>query len=377
MKMPTFDMERMQSTWEHVVEIDLSESGVEPISLRDLHNMGLDMELYETTPLGYSQTNGTIELRKALSEHYPGSTVDHVLVTNGTSEANLLTCLTLLSKGDGVAFQTPNYMQMFGLPLGLDASVNMFPLRLDRDWEPDWDEFDSVLSPTTRLIYVSNPNNPTGSILSRRSMERLVAAAEKIDGYIVADEVYQGAELDGQLTPSFWGMSDRVIVTSGLSKSFGIPGIRIGWIVGPLDIVAECWAKHDYTSIAPNKLSDLAAQVAVQKDNRRKLFERGSRMLGQNLDCVRNWIASLDGFVDYVEPKAGAFAFVRYHHDIPSADLAERIRVTRDVLIVPGAYLGMEGFLRISTGVPREKLETGLARISAVFVPLLSYYSGT
>ncbi len=254
MKMPTFEMERMQSTWEHVVEFDLSESGVQPISLRDLREMGLDMNELETTPLGYSQTNGTIQLRRALCEHYPGATIDHVQVTNGTSEANYLACLTLLREGDEVVVQAPNYMQVFGIPPALGATVKSFPLRADRSWEPDWDEFERALSSKTRIIYVSNPNNPTGSILSSGAMERLVEAAESVDAYLVSDEVYQGAEFDGRLTPSFWGMSDRVIVTSGLSKAFGIPGIRIGWIVAPPKIVAECWAQHDYITIAPNKL---------------------------------------------------------------------------------------------------------------------------
>ncbi len=367
MKWPVFDMERYQSTWEHVVEIDLSESGAEPITLRDLKALGLDMERYELAPLGYSQTNGTIELRTLLCEHYPGARIDQVQVTNGTSEANLLICLTLLRRGDEVAFETPNYMQMHGLPTGLGAAVNLFSLRHDRNWEPDWEGLDRAVTPQTRLIYVTNPNNPTGSILSRRSMERIVAVAEKSGAYLVADEVYQGAELDGRITPSFWGMSDRVIVTSGLSKSFGLPGLRIGWLVGPADIVATCWARHDYTSIAPGTLSDIAARTALCNDNRKKLFERAASKLGKNLDCLRSWIADSGSLLDCADPRAGAFAFVRYHHDIASVELAERIRVNRDVLVVPGAYLGMEGYLRISTGVAREKLEEGLRRITAEF----------
>ncbi len=365
--MPIFQMERMQSTWEHVVECDLSESGVQPISLRDLQELGLDMQEFETTPLGYSQTNGTIQLRQAICEHYPGATIDDVQVTNGTSEANYLAGLTLLGEGDEVLFQSPNYMQMFGIPPSLGATVKPFSLCVDRNWEPDWDEFERALSSKTRIIYVSNPNNPTGSILSSAAMERLVEAAEAVDAYLVADEVYQGAELDGQLTPSFWGMSDRVIVTSGLSKVFGIPGVRIGWIVGPPAIVAECWAQHDYITIGPSKLSDLIARVAVQRENRLRLFERAARLLGRNQECFRTWASGLGGFLQYVEPKAGAFAFVQYNHDIPSVELAERLRKKQDVLVVPGAYLGMEGYLRISTGVPRETLEEGLRRIAAEF----------
>ncbi len=362
--MPPFEMERMQSTWEHVVKYDLSESGVRPISLRDLVDMGLDMEFLETTPLGYSQTNGTVELRKTLAEHYPGATIDHIQVTNGTSEANFLACLTLLREGDDVLFELPNYMQVYGIPPGLGATVKTFPLRADRNWEPDWDAFEQARSPRTRLIYVSNPNNPTGSILSREAMKRIVQAAEEHDAFLLADEVYQGAELDGPITPSFWGMSDRVIVTSGLSKAFGLPGLRIGWLVGPPELIAEAWAQHDYITIGPGTISDLAARIAVREENRSQLFARGTDPARSNRDALARWVGGMDGLVEYVEPRAGGFAFVKYHGAVPSAELADRIRRNQDVLIVPGAYLGMEGYLRISIGIPSETLQAGLARVA-------------
>ncbi len=370
MQIPTFQMERMQSLWEHVVEIDLSESGVEPIRLRDLREMGLDVEAFENTRLGYSQTNGTIALRQTLCEHYAGAMIDNLLVTNGTSEANFLAALTLLGDGDEVVFETPNYMQMHALPSLWGATVRTFSLRGDHGWEPDWDELQRVLSSRTRFIYVTNPNNPTGSILSNEAMERLVDAAASVDAYLVADEVYQGAELDGELTPSFWGLSDRVIVNAGLSKSYGIPGARIGWMVAPSAFIAHCWANHDYLTIGPSMLSDMIAQTAVRPENRRALRERAARYLGRNMARLSEWVEGFDGLLDYWVPQAGAFAFVRYHHDLSSVEFCERLRNNRDVLIVPGAYLGMEGYLRIGTGVPREVLDLGLARIGAEFAAL-------
>ena len=365
MKMDIFQMERMQSTWENRVRYNLSESGVQPVSLGDLKDMGLDMELLESTPLGYSQTNGTIQLREALAEHYPGSTIDHIEVTNGAAEANFLLCLTLLRDGDEVIFQSPNYMQLPGIPPALGAKVRPFSLRVERDWEPDWEQFEQALSRKTRFVYVSNPNNPTGSVLSKEAIQKIVEAVERFDAYLIADEVYQGAEFDGQLTPSLWGLSDRVIITSGLSKAFGIPGIRIGWIVGPPALVAECWAQHDYITIGPNKLSDMMALVAVKKENRKRLFARTTTLLGENKQIIRRWIDSLDGFLEYAEPKAGAFVFVKYHSEVPSIELAERIRTNQDVLIVPGAHFGVEGYLRISIGLPPDELEVGLVRIKA------------
>jgi hypothetical protein len=356
-------MERMQSTWENVVEMDLSESGVRPVNLRELGEMGLDLDAILSTPLGYSQSNGTIPLRESLAALYPGSTPDHIEVTNGTSEANYLLALTLLRNGDEVAFEVPNYMQYWGVPKSLGAQVNCFHLRIDRDWEPDWDEFDRAVTAKTRLVYVSNPNNPSGAVLSGEAMKRIVERCESTGAYLLADEVYQGAEIHCERTRSFWDMSDRVIVTSGLSKAYGIPGVRIGWIVGPPDVIAECWSQHDYLTIGPNKISDAVALVAVQPENRARLYARTRSILQQNLPIMREWVDSFGGFLTFREPRAGALCLMRYHSPTPSYQLCERIRVNRSVLIVPGVHLGLEGFLRTWLGGKPEFLTEGLRRI--------------
>ena len=233
MKIDQFEMERMQSTWENVVEMDLSESGVRPVTLREMIDLGLDIDAIMDTPLSYSQSNGTIPLRENLAALYPGATPDHIEVTNGTSEANYMLALALIRDGDEVAFEVPNYMQYWGLPKSLGAKVNRFHLRIEQDWEPDWEEFDRAVNEKTRLVYISNPNNPTGSVLSHDAMRRIVERCDRVGAYLIADEVYLGAEIHRERTRSFWGMSDRVIVTSGLSKAYGIPGVRIGWMVGP------------------------------------------------------------------------------------------------------------------------------------------------
>src|SRR5215831_17792685 len=274
MAIELFEMERMQSTWENLVEYDMSESGVRPLTLRELVAMGFDLDEFLDQPLGYSQSNGTIPLRERIATTYPGATVDQVEVTNGTSEANYLVSLSLLRPGDGFGMELPNYMQMPGVARSLGADVRSFRLLQARDWEPDWDEFDRVLSSRPRLVYISNPNNPTGTILSESAMARIAARCEAAGTWLLADEVYLGAEIDRPRTPSFWGMSDRVIVTSGLSKAYGIPGVRIGWIVAPVQLTEECWSQHDYLTIGPNKMSDRIARVAVEAVNRERCYAR-------------------------------------------------------------------------------------------------------
>ena len=164
----------MQSTWENLVDYDMSESGVRPLTLRELVEMGFDLDAFMDQPLGYSQSNGTLELRERLRAIYPGAAVEQIEVTNGTSEANYLVALSQLQPGDEVAMEVPNYMQIPGVARSLGATVRTFRLQQDNGWEPDWDEFERAVTPRTRLLYLSNPNNPTGSVLSASAMQRIV-----------------------------------------------------------------------------------------------------------------------------------------------------------------------------------------------------------
>ena len=310
MPIEPFDMERMQSTWENIVDYDMSESGVRPLTLRELVEMGLDLESFMDQPLGYSQSNGTIELRKQLAEVYPDTTLDHIEVTNGTSEANYVVALSQLRPGDQFAMEVPNYMQMPGVARSLGATVRPFRLVQQSGWEPDWDEFERAVTPKTKLLYLSNPNNPTGAVLSDAAMRRIVERCQATRTWILADEVYLGAEIDRPRTASFWGMSDRVIVTSGLSKAYGIPGVRIGWVVGPTALVAGCWTQHDYLTIGPNKLSDRIARVAVQAANRERCYARTREILSHNLPIARTWVDGFGGRLTWREPQAGGIGLL-------------------------------------------------------------------
>jgi aspartate/methionine/tyrosine aminotransferase len=361
MRLEVFEMERMQSTWENLVEYDMSESGVRPLTLRELMAMGFDLEKFLDVPLGYSQSNGTLALREELTKIYPGTAVENFQVTNGTSEANYMAALSQLREGDVFALETPNYMQLWGVPRSLGAETRTFHLRLDSGWEPDWDEFEKAVAPGTRMVYVSNPNNPTGAVLSDRAMERIVERCDSVGAWLIADEVYLGAEISRPRTRSFWGMSPRVIVTSGLSKAYGIPGVRIGWLVGPADMIAECWTQHDYVTICPNKMSDEIARVAVM--NRDRCYARTRELLTKNLEVAREWVAGFDGLLEWRQPEAGAIALVKYKADIGSAELCGRMRVRQSTLVVPGAYVGLEGYLRIWLGGREEYLREGLRRI--------------
>jgi aspartate/methionine/tyrosine aminotransferase len=368
----TFLMERMQSTYENFVDFDLSESGVRPVTLREMVKYGFDLDALMDAPLGYSQSNGTIELRERIAAMYPGSTINHVEVTNGTSEANYILALTLIRAGDAVALQVPNYLQLWGVPRSLGATVERFELaRVDGVWDIDWDSFERAVTPKTRFVYITNPNNPTGAVLSRAAMQRIVERVEEVGAYLIADEVYQGAEIEGERSPSFWGMSDRVIVTSGLSKAYGIPGVRIGWMVGPPELIASCWTQHDYITICPNKISDHIARVAVSAGVRTQLYARTRSVLRENLPSLEAWAAEMGDFFEYTPPQAGAIVFMKYNSDAKSIPLCERILKEQSTLIVPGLHFGLESYIRVWLGSTPEYLRDGLARLRAGLAPLV------
>ena len=376
MPIERFEMERMQSTWENIVDYDMSESGVRPLTLRELVEMGFDLESFLDRPLGYSQSNGTIPLREKIAALYGGSGVDHIEVTNGTSEANYLIALSQLRPGDDVAMEAPNYMQMPGVARSLGATVRTFRLRQDTGWEPDWEEFERAVTPRTRLLYLSNPNNPTGAVLSDAAMKRIAERCDETGTWLLADEVYLGAEIDRPRTRSFWGMGDRVIVTSGLSKAYGIPGVRIGWMVGPEKLVHECWTQHDYLTIGPNKMSDEIARVAVDRANRERCYARTREILRHNLPIVREWIAGFGGRLTWREPQAGAIGLLKYDAAIPSLEIAERIRQNQSTLIVPGTHVGLEGYVRVWLGGQEDFLREGLHRIGAELTQTLEMTQG-
>ena len=363
MPIELFDMERMQSTWENVVDYDMSESGVRPLTLRELVDMGFDLESFLDEPLGYSQSNGTIELREQIAVHYPGATAAHIEVTNGTSEANYLIALSQLQPGDDVAMEVPNYMQLPGVARSLGATVKTFSLRQDTGWQPDWDEFERAVTPKTKILYLSNPNNPTGSVLSDEAMSRIAQRCDATATWLVADEVYLGAEIDRPRTKSFWGLGERVVVASGLSKAYGIPGVRVGWLVGPPQLAAAAWTQHDYITIGPNKMSDRIARVAVRPENRERCYARTRDILRHNLPIAREWIDGFNGTVTWREPQAGAIALLKYSGDESSVAVAERVRTKQNTLIVPGSHVGLEGHLRIWLGGREDYLREGLRRI--------------
>ncbi len=370
-KFQPFEMERMMSKWENVVEYNLSESGVHPVPLRELVDSPEAVENLLATELNYPQANGVIALRENVAALYPGATPDNVLVTVGCAEANALTLQTLLEPGDEMAVMLPNYMQIWGLGHNLGLQVRVFHLREERGWALDLDELKAAVTPRTRLVAVCNPNNPSGYILTAKEMDAVVAAAARVGAWLLADEVYRGAErLTDAETPSFWGRYDRVLAMNSLSKAYGLPGLRIGWVAGPAQAVDDIWARHEYYAISTTMLANKLATIALSPEVRPRLIQRAREYIRRGYPILDGWLESHEGMFSLVPPQAAAIAFPRYHRDINSTELVHRLMREKSVLIVPGDHFGVDHCLRISYGLQPEYLRAGLNRIHELMAGL-------
>jgi aspartate/methionine/tyrosine aminotransferase len=363
MQIEPFELERWQSVWENKVELNLSESGVHPLTTAELVPDALQLKKILDVQQLYPQTNGSEELRGRIADLYPGAKIENVLVTCGGSEANYVSTWGLIEPGDEVVFMMPNYLQIAGLARSFGATVKPLWLRESLEWGINEDDLPRLMTSKTKIIAICNPSNPTGSVLRKDMCAAIAAAAEKVGAWIISDEVYRGAEFNGETTPSMWGGYEKTLCTAGLSKAYSLPGLRTGWVVGPAKMIEKLWGYHDYTSIGPSMLTDRLASAALEPTRRAWILNRTRGIMQANYPPVRAWLAEHDDLCSHIAPKAGAIAWIGLRGERNSAELAEDLRIKKSVLVVAGEQVGMESFIRIGFGGDAEHLRQALGRI--------------
>jgi aspartate/methionine/tyrosine aminotransferase len=360
-----FDLEYTQSLWEQKVDINLTESGVHPIRLDEL--LGEDGEKVArllATEINYPHVNGNPELRENIASLYDGAGVENLLVTVGAAEANNIIMQTLMEPGDELLTQTPTYKQVWGIAANAGHTVKSFRLQSENGWALDVDELNKGVTDKTKIIAVVNPNNPTGHIMTDEEMSAVVAAADRVGAWILADEVYRGAErLQEEETPSFFGRYDKVLALGSMSKAYALPGLRVGWIVGPPDTIEDIWRRHEYTTITAGMLSNLLAAHALSPEVRPRLLKRTRDYIRNGFPVLEEWMDSQDGLFSYTPPQASAVTFIRYHLDINSTELMEKLCREASVFVGAGDSFGMDHHLRVAFGQDREVLEDAFQRI--------------
>jgi aspartate/methionine/tyrosine aminotransferase len=361
-----FLLEEWQSRYEQTVRFNLADSGVRPVSIREFLNEDQIEQLLDL-PIHYPEVNGTAKLRQQIANLYPGATTDQVLVTVGAAEANQIICQTVLQAGDEVVIMEPGYRQIWGMAHNLGCNVRTFSLDPANQWRPDLDQLAAAVSSRTKLIALVNPNNPTGAILTPHEMQAIAAIANRCGAYLLADEVYIGSErLSDTPTPSFWGLAERLFIIGSMSKSYGLSGLRLGWITSNTDLLQALWRRHEYATIATSAPSMFLAEAALEPTTRMRLLERQRNLIRSGWQELERWANAYPNLICVVPPQATALAFVQYHAPADSVVVAEHIRLQGDVLVAPGACFGIEQHLRITHGLGAEFVTEAFERITEV-----------
>ena len=237
----------------------------------------------------------------------------------------------------------------------------------DQGWALDIEDLNKSVTSKTRIISIVNPNNPTGPIFTDEEMDAVVAAADRVGAWILADEVYRGAERVGEdETPSFYGRYDKVLAVGSMSKAYGLPGLRIGWVVGPADVVEDLWRRHEYTTITATMLSNNLASYALSPAVRPRLKQRARDYIRGGFPVLQEWMDGQDGLFSYTPPEASAVSFIRYNLDVNSTVLMEKLCRDASVFVGAGDSFGMDHHLRIAFGQNKAVLDDAFARIQRV-----------
>jgi len=366
MKIKPFGVEIWMNQYETQCAYNLAETCVESLTVAQLLDLAGKRSaiLDELLPLKltYGAIEGSERLRGNIASLYARQKPENVTITHGAIGANALVYATLVEPGDRVISVLPTYQQHYSIPESLGADVQVHKLRAENAFLPDLDEIERLITPNTKLIALTNPNNPTGSVMDRAMMQRVADLATRCGAYVLCDEVYRGVDQVGdELTVSMADLYERGISTGSMSKAFSLAGLRLGWIVGPKDLIHAVSIHRDYNTISVGMLDDHFASIALE--HRDAILKRNRAIVRENLAILDRWVAE-ESAISYVKPKGGTVALLKYDFDLPSRDFCVRLLEAEGVMFTPGSALDMEGYVRIGYANNRAVLEEGLPRVS-------------
>jgi aspartate/methionine/tyrosine aminotransferase len=343
MKIEPFATENFFARYEFTTPHLLSVSDCETMSIGELMEMAnLSMAEISQLRLGYTESLGHPDLRNAVANLYENITSDQVVILGSPVEGIYLTMQALINPGDHVIVLTPAYDALINVAEHLSQNVQRWQLLpTESGWRLDFDTLEEWLTEDTRLIVANFPHNPTGYMPRPDEYSRLLNLARENGTWLYCDEIYRGLEIGETMQlPSAADHYERSIVLSGLSKTYGLPGLRSGWLVIPDDSVREeivNW-KH-YTSICPPAPSELLALIALNLGD--VLPARSREIVENNINYANAFYSRWDEFFDWRPPQAGSVALVGI--DVTSAEAyCHELAEKAGVLLLPGSFLGFE-----------------------------------
>lgn len=354
------------NAYEDNCAFNLAETCVSSLTVNELLELTGERDLILngilSSRLTYGHIEGSPALKEGICSLYKNIRPENITTTHGTIGANSLAITTLVEPGDEVISVLPTYQQQYSIPEAIGANVKILPLNMENRFLPDLELLAEYMSDKVKLVCVCNPNNPSGSVMDKEYLIKLIDTVRPYGSYILSDEAYRGLTHTGDnLTESVADLYEKGISTSGMSKVFSLAGLRMGWVAAPKDVIDSISKHRDYSTISCGVIDDYLAAAALKHKD--KIFARNLKIARTNLEILDNWVNSDPNF-SYVKPKGGTTAFVKLNFDMPSYDFCVRLLDKTGVMILPGSVMDTEGFTRIGYAFEAELLSAGLEKIS-------------
>jgi len=340
MELRSFELERYFAQYEFTTRYLLCCSDCESVTVADLLSLEPEArERFDQHWLGYTESVGAASLRQEITRLYPGIGPEQILVHSGAEEAIFLFMQAALKPGDHVIVQWPCYQSLYEVARSLGAEVTFWRGHEEDGWAPDLDELKAALRPNTRAIVVNTPHNPTGYLMPAAEYAALNQLALEHKIVLFSDEVYRESEYDaaGRL-PSACQINPLAVSLGVVSKTYGLPGLRIGWVATQnSDIYARMAALKDYTSICNSAPSEFLAELALR--HREQLAARNLEIIRGNLQVLEGFFARHAQQFTWVRPVAGPIAYPELHGEAVEAFCHELV-TRQGVLLLPGTTYG-------------------------------------
>ncbi|MCC6810553.1 MAG: aminotransferase class I/II-fold pyridoxal phosphate-dependent enzyme [Deltaproteobacteria bacterium] len=368
MRIPPFRLEQFFARYEFNVAHLLCASDVEGVPLAELLALA-DPETrtrYDGLKLGYTEAWGDPLLRAEIARDYAKIDREHVLVC-GAQEAIFLTMNTLLGPGDHAIVAFPAYQSLYEVARAAGADVTLLRLEAGAGWQIDPQALKRALRPTTKLIVVNYPHNPSGALITQETQREVVAVAREAGVHLFFDEVYRFLEHDrNERLPPAADLYDKAISYSAFSKAYGLAGLRLGWLATEDRALLErILAMKDYTSICQSAPSEALALIALRA--RDKLVARSLEIIRTNLELCDAFFAEHEDVFAWKRPKASSVALVRYKRPERADAFVERLVQATGVLLLPASAFELDtNDLRIGFG--RRGMAAGLEKLGAYLV---------
>ncbi len=367
MNIAPFKVEDWMNEYEKYSKSDLGNTTIQNLSFDELfeltgENKNEFLNNLCSLKQGYGYITGNPKLKESISNLYKTILPENIIPAIGAAGANHLLFYSLIQPCDTVISVIPTYQQLYSIPASFGAKVKLLKLKKENNFLPDIEELKKLAVKDTKLICINNPNNPSGSLMSKKMLEQIAQIADSVNAYVLSDEVYRGLNCSEKNTPSMADIYDRAISVCSMSKIFSLAGLRIGWLASKdKNIIEQCLHHREYNMISCSITDEILASLALK--NADKIIARNKKIIKECLEILDCWVKNEPHF-DYIKPEAGTTALIYYDFDMTSKELCDRLAKEAGVFLTPGFCFEEEYCFRIGYCKSPQVLKQGLEQIS-------------